>query len=101
MMKKRFKEVAIRKVLGSSIKEIVALLSSQFIRMILLGWLIAIPITWYSLESWLQNYTYRIPVPWWVFLVALVAAIGITLLVTSINSIKAAMLNPLKYLRGE
>ncbi|GJM30256.1 MAG: ABC transporter permease [Cyclobacteriaceae bacterium] len=101
MVKKRFKEVAIRKVLGSSVKEIVTLLSMQFIRMILLGWLIAIPITWYALETWLQNFPFRIPIPWWIFLVALVVAIGITLFITSINSIKAAMSNPLKYLSRE
>ena len=101
VMKKRFKEIAIRKVLGSSVKGIVALLSMQFIRLILFGWLIAIPITWYGLETWLQNFQYRISIPWWIFLVALCVAMGITLLTTSINSIAAAVSNPLKSLRSE
>ena len=101
VMKKRFKEIAIRKVLGSSVKGIVALLSMQFIRLILFGWLIAIPITWYGFETWLQNFQYRISIPWWIFLVALCVAMGITLLTTSINSIAAAVSNPLKSLRSE
>lgn len=101
IIKNRFKEIAIRKVLGSSVKGIVSLLSRQFIKLIFLGWIISIPITWYALDTWLQNFTYRISIQWWVFVVALCLAIGITLLTTSINSIKAAMVNPVKSLRGD
>ena len=101
VVKKKIKEIAIRKVLGSSVKGIVSLLSMQFIRLIFLGWLIAIPITWYCLETWLQNFQFRISIPWWIFLVALCVAMGITLLTTGLSSIRAAMSNPVKSLRSE
>lgn len=101
IINKRFKEIAIRKVLGSSVRSIVSLLSKQYIKLIVVAWVISIPITWYALETWLQNFTYRISIQWWIFLVALCVAMGISLLTTSFNSIKAALSNPLNSLKSE
>lgn len=98
---RRTKEIGIRKVLGASIASITNLLSREFVLLVLLASLIAFPIAWYAMTNWLQQYTYRISISWWVFLAAGVSALFIALATISFQSIKAALMNPVKSLRTE
>ncbi|GAB4031778.1 ABC transporter permease [Spirosoma gilvum] len=97
----RTKEIGIRKVLGASIAEILFLLSQQFIVWVAIAILIASPIAWYAMSRWLDNFAYRVDISWWVFVGAGLLAIGIALLTVSFQSIKAALINPVKSLRSE
>ena len=97
----RTKEIGVRKVLGASVASIVALLSKDFLKLVVIAIGIASPIAWYLMSQWLQDFTYRIDIEWWVFAVAGLVAIGIALLTVSFQSIKAALMNPVKSLRSE
>ncbi|MAW96918.1 MULTISPECIES: ABC transporter permease [unclassified Leeuwenhoekiella] len=97
----RRKEIGVRKVLGSSVANIVRLLSKDFIVLVLVAIVIAIPLAWYIMYNWLQGFAYRISINAWVFAVAGIAAIGIALLTVSFQAIKAAIANPVKSLRTE
>lgn len=97
----RIKEISIRKVLGASVRHIVAILSKDFIKLAFIATLIAFPIAWWVGNKWLQDFIYRVEVSWWIFLVAGSAAILIALLTVSIQAIKAAMANPVKSLKTE
>jgi putative ABC transport system permease protein len=98
---RRIKEIGIRKVLGASVSGITVLLSKDFLQLVGISCLVAFPIAWWMMHSWLQNYEYRITISWWIFLLAAVSAIGIALVTISFQSIKAAMANPVKSLRSE
>ena len=95
------KEIGIRKVLGASINSVVKLLTTDFIKLVGLAFLIASPITYFLIQRWLENYTYRIDLQWWVFLLAGGFALVITLLTVGFQSIKSAVANPVKSLRTE
>jgi putative ABC transport system permease protein len=97
----RVKEIGVRKVLGASVFNVWQLLSKDFILLVFLSLLIAIPTAYYLMYNWLQNYTYRTALSWWVFVIAAVAALLITLLTVSFQAIKAALANPVKSLRTE
>jgi putative ABC transport system permease protein len=97
----RVKEIGIRKVLGASVSGIVALLSKDFLKLVLLSLFIATPIAWYFMQQWLQNFVYRIDIQWWVFALSGLLGIVVALLTISIQSIRAAMANPVKSLRSE
>ena len=99
--KKRFKEIGVRKVLGASIGIIVTLLSSDFIKLVLIAIIIASPIAWWAMNKWLQDFAYRVEIQWWVFVVAGVLAIVIALVTVSFQAIKAALANPVDSLRDE
>ncbi|MFD1145231.1 ABC transporter permease [Larkinella insperata] len=101
MAEQRTKEIGVRKVLGASTTSIVGLLSKDFLRLVLIAILIATPIAWYGMNQWLEDFAYKIDVPWWVFAVAGVAAVVIAFVTVSFQSIKAAMTNPVKSLRSE
>jgi putative ABC transport system permease protein len=101
MAVQRIKEVGIRKVLGSSVSGIVYLFSKEFVVMIVIGFAIATPITWYLMSKWLQDYTYRISIHWGVFALAGTIAICIALATVSFQLVKAALVNPVKSLRSE
>lgn len=101
MAENRIREIGIRKVLGASILKIAALLSRDFLLLVFIALLIATPVAWYGMNEWLQGYTYRIDVEWWVFVAAGVLSMLIALLTVSYQAIKAAMSNPVKCLRTE
>ena len=97
----RVKEIGIRKVLGASVQNLVAMLSGGLLRLVLLSMLIAIPVGWLVMNKWLQDFAYRIHIQWWMFALAGVIALLIALATLSFQSIKAAMANPVKSLRTE
>lgn len=97
----RVKEIGVRKVLGAEISGIVALLSKDFLKLVLIAAIIAFPIAWYAMNNWLKDFAYRIHIQWWVFVIAAVAALLIALITVSFQAIKAALANPVKSLRTE
>ncbi|MEP6682080.1 MAG: ABC transporter permease, partial [Parafilimonas sp.] len=90
----RTKEIGVRKVLGASSSNIVNLLSGNFLKPIVLAFLVAFPAAWFAMNNWLQNYAYKINISWWMFVVAGLLTICIALLTVSYQSIKAAIANP-------
>jgi ABC-type antimicrobial peptide transport system permease subunit len=97
----RTKEVGIRKVLGASVTSIIQLLSSDFLKLVFIAILIASPIAWWAMKSWLNNYAYKITISWWMFAAAGGLVILIATVTISFQAIKAAIANPVKSLRTE
>jgi putative ABC transport system permease protein len=98
---KKTKEIGIRKVLGSSVENIVVLLSKDLLKPVLLGTFIAIPAGYFIMEKWLQGFAYRTTVTWWLFAIAALSGILIALVTVSVQALKAALANPVKSLRSE
>ena len=98
---KRTKEIGVRKVLGSSVENIVLLLSGDLLKPVLLGTIIVIPVAYYIMENWLQGFAYRTTIHWWLFAMAALVAAFIALLTVILQAVKAAMANPVKSLRTE
>ncbi|MBS1611034.1 MAG: ABC transporter permease [Bacteroidetes bacterium] len=98
---RRTREIGIRKVLGASVTNIAAMLSKDFVLLVLAAILIASPIAWYFMNQWLQDFAYRTNISWWVFLLAGIASVLIALVTVSFQAIKAALANPVKSLRTE
>jgi putative ABC transport system permease protein len=98
---RRTKEIGIRKVLGASEASIVRLLSKDFLKLVAIGFVIAVPIGWYAMHRWLQNFAYKINMSWWIFLLAGGIALVIALATVSWQSIRAALANPVDSLRNE
>ncbi|GHB83696.1 ABC transporter permease [Persicitalea jodogahamensis] len=101
MAEQRTKEIGVRKVLGASVGSIVALLSQDFLKLVLVAIIIASPIAWYAMNAWLADFAYKIEISWWIFALAGGLAICIALLTVSYQSIKAALMNPVKSLRSD
>jgi len=97
----RTKEIGIRKVLGAPVRNIVYLLAKDFMLLVCIAFLIAVPVAWVVMNSWLHDYAYRISISWWIFLIAGIIALLIALVTISFQSIKAAFANPVKSLRTE
>jgi putative ABC transport system permease protein len=97
----RTKEIGVRKVLGASVANILFLLSREFIRLILISFLVAAPLAWWVMRTWLQDFAYRTAISWWIFLLAGFLALIIAITTITTQAIKAATLNPVKSLRTE
>jgi putative ABC transport system permease protein len=97
----RIKEIGIRKVLGASIGNIVGILSKDFVRLVLIASLIAIPLSWWAMNKWLENFAYKTSINWWLFALSTLFMMGIALITLSIQTIRAASANPVESLRSE
>ena len=100
-MVQRTKEIGIRKILGATVSNILSLVSKDFIKLVVIAFVIASPIAWFATNKWLGNFAYRIPIHWWVFALAGVATLLIAFITISLQAIKTAMTNPVKNLRTE
>lgn len=101
MINKRIKEIGIRKVLGSSVSNIVILLSKEFVKLMLLALIIASPLAWWIMDSWLKSYAYRIDIEWWMFALAALLTMTIALATITWQTLRAATSNPVDSLRDE
>ena len=97
----RRKEIGLRKVIGASVGNIVAMLSTAIIKMVALSAIVATPIAWLVMERWLQNFAYRTSLDWWIFVLAALAAVVIALATISYQAVRAARKNPVSILRSE
>jgi putative ABC transport system permease protein len=98
---KRTKEIGIRKVLGASVNRVVAILSKDFLKLVCISLVIAIPAAWFVANKWLENYPYRISLSWKLFAAGGILVVLIALITVSFQAIKAAIANPVKSLRTE
>jgi putative ABC transport system permease protein len=97
----RTKEIGVRKVLGASVAGIVALLSKDFLKLVSIAIVIALPVSWWMMSRWLQDFAYKIDISWWVLALSGLLSIAVALFTVSFQSIKAALMNPVKSLRSE
>jgi ABC-type antimicrobial peptide transport system permease subunit len=97
----RVKEIGVRKVLGASVFGLWRLMSRDFVLLVIIALFIATPVAYYFMHNWLQSYTYRAELSWWIFAITGAGAIAITLITISYQSIRAALANPVKSLRSE
>jgi ABC-type antimicrobial peptide transport system permease subunit len=97
----RIKEIGIRKVLGASVAQIIALLSKDFVRLVAIAFVIAVPFAWWATHQWLQNFAYHTELSWWIFAIGGITMLAIALLILSLRAGRAAMANPVNSLRTE
>jgi ABC-type antimicrobial peptide transport system permease subunit len=101
MAEARVKEIGVRKVLGASVSSITTLLSKDFLKLVGIALVIAIPIAWWVMHRWLESYDYRVDIRWWYFAMAGLVAILIAMVTVSFQAVRAGMANPVKSLRSE
>ena len=97
----RRKEIGIRRVNGATVKQILAMFNSRFVKIVLVCFVIAVPLSVFVMRRYLEGFAYRIPLHVWVFAVALVAVLAVTIAVVTLRSLRAATVNPVKSLRNE
>jgi len=97
----RVKEIGVRKILGASVTGLTALLSKDFIKLVLLSFFVAAPLAWWGMDKWLQGFAYRVDIQWWIFALAGTLAILIALFTVSYQAVRAALMNPIRSLRSE
>ncbi len=97
----RTKEIGIRKILGASVSNIISILSKDFVKLVLIAFIIAAPIAWWASYKWLEDFTYRTQISWWIFLLSGLGMLLLALITLSVQTIKAAIANPVKSLRTE
>ena len=100
-IEKRIREIGIRKVLGASVNQLLILISKEFLKLVIIAFLIAVPITWWMMSSWLNKYDFRVDITIWLFGSVGILMLLLTLLVVGLNTVGAAMRNPVKSLRAE
>jgi len=100
-IEKRIREIGIRKVLGASIQEVLALIAKEFLKLVLIAFVITVPVAWWGMNNWLQNYAYHINISIWLFIAVGAFVLLLTLIVVGLNTIRAAVANPVKSLRTE
>jgi putative ABC transport system permease protein len=100
-IEQRTKEIGIRKVLGATVTNIVSMISKDFLKIVVLAFIISFPLAWWAMNKWLEDFAYRINIEWWVFALAGIIALLIALMTVSFQAIKAAITNPVKNLRTE
>lgn len=100
-MQNRTKEIGIRKVNGARVSEILTMLNKDFVKWVLVAFIIATPVAWYVMHKWLNNFAYKTNLSWWIFVLAGLLALGIALITVSFQSWKAATRNPVEALRYE
>ena len=98
---KRYKEIGVRKVLGATVPHILFLMSKEFIILTIIGFVFSIPVAYYFINAWLEGFAYRINMEWWMFVLAGVLTLVLTLMTVGLKSVKAAFVNPIKSLRNE
>ena len=98
---RRMKEIGIRKVLGASVQNVVTMLSTDFIKLVMIACIIAFPIAWYAMNKWLEDFAYPTQVSWWIFALSTGLMVLIALVTISYQSVKAALTNPVESLRSE
>lgn len=100
-IEKRFREIGVRKVLGANVQQLLMLISKEFLRLVIIAFVIAVPLTYWLMNTWLKNYDYRVTISFWLFVVVGVTMFALTFIVVGINTFKAAVDNPVKSLRTE
>src|SRR6266536_3085290 len=100
-IEKRIREIGIRKVLGATVQQLSMLISKEFLKLVLIAFVIAVPLTWWLMSNWLEKYTLHISISIWMFGVVGMIVLLLTLVVVSLNTMRAAMANPVKSLRTE
>jgi ABC-type antimicrobial peptide transport system permease subunit len=100
-IQKRIREIGIRKVLGATVQQLLMLISKEFLKLVLIAFVIAVPLTWWFMNNWLEKYPYRVSISIWLFGVVGIIILLLTLVVVSLNTMKAAVANPVQSLRTE
>jgi len=98
---KRIKEIGIRKVLGSSVNDIIMLFNKNFFILVIIASVISIPLAWYAMHRWLQNFAYHARIDWWIFIISMLAAIAISVITVTIQTFKSASKNPVDAIKYE
>jgi len=101
VIEQRTKEIGVRKVLGASIPNIVTLISKDFLKLVLVAFVIATPIAYYLMSKWLEDFAYKTDLSWWIFALAGIVSLVIAFLTVSYQAIRAALMNPVKSLKTE
>ncbi len=97
----RTKEISIRKIMGASVVNIITILSKDFVRLVVIAFVIAVPVAWWAINKWLQDFAYKTAAPWWLFILCGIALLSLALITLSVQTIKTAVSNPVKSLRVE